>query len=294
MNDTPEKDELSGVETTGHQWDGIKELNNPLPKWWVWSFAACVVWAIGYWIVMPAIPFPGGDGWSYTKGLIGYSQRDKVMGEMAEIEASRSVYRDQIAELPFADILADPELAQVAEASGAAIFGDNCAPCHGSGGQGFLGFPNLNDDDWLWGGTLEDIQQTITHGVRWDEDEDTRYGDMPRFLIDELLVESDVADVAEFILSLSQRSQDSFAVQRGATVFEDNCSSCHGEEAQGDREQGAPDLTDAIWLYGDAPEVIRQTISAGRRGTMPAWAGRLDAAEIKEVAIYVHTRGVGE
>ena len=294
MNDTPEKDELSGVETTGHQWDGIKELNNPLPKWWTWTFAACVVWAFGYWIVMPAIPFPGGDGWSYTKGLIGYSQRDRVMAEMAEIQASRSVYRDQIAELPFADILADPELAQVAEASGAAIFGDNCAPCHGSGGQGFVGFPNLNDDDWLWGGTLEDIQQTITHGVRWEEDEDTRYGDMPGFLVDEMLIEADVADVAEFILSLSQRSQDSFAVQRGAVVFEDNCSSCHGEQAQGDREQGAPDLTDAIWLYGDAPEVIRQTISAGRRGTMPAWASRLDAAEIKEVSIYVHTRGVGE
>jgi cytochrome c oxidase cbb3-type subunit 3 len=294
MSETPKIDEISGVETTGHEWDGISELNTPIPRWWLWTFIVSCIWGFGYMIVMPSVPYPTSEGWDYTKGTIGYSQRDVVSKEVAANEAALKVYRDQIAEKSFEEVLADPELSQVALAGGKSAFGDNCAPCYGSGGQGFTGFPNLGDDDWIWGGTLEEIVITVEHGIRWEEDYDTRLGDMPAFVTDEMISEAEAADVTEFVLSISGQPHDTTGAARGAPVFEDQCSACHGEAGTGEPLMGAPDLTDAIWLYGSARETVLETISKGQAGVMPAWTSRLSPGEIKEVAIYVHALGGGE
>ncbi|TNE42097.1 MAG: cytochrome-c oxidase, cbb3-type subunit III [Alphaproteobacteria bacterium] len=294
MSDKPKIDEISGVETTGHSWDGIEELNTPLPKWWVWTLMATVVWSLGYVVLMPAIPFPGGDGWSYTKGLLGYSQREIVTRQVEANEAALDVYRDQIAALPIEDVQNNDELFQVALASGRSLFGDNCAPCHGSGAQGAVGFPNLNDDDWLWGGTLEDIQVTITHGIRWEADDETRINDMPAFIKDELLSSEEARAVVEFVLQLSEQDHDAALAAEGETIFADQCAMCHGEGGEGVAMMGAPNLTDAIWLFGGDRETIMESVALGRRGQMPAWAGRLSEGDIKELAIYVHSLGGGE
>jgi cytochrome c oxidase cbb3-type subunit 3 len=294
MSKTPKIDEISGVETTGHEWDGISELNTPIPRWWLWTFVVTCIWGFGYMVVMPAVPYPSSDGWDYTKGMIGYSQRDIVGKEIAANEAALNVYRDQIAEKSFEEVLADPELAQVALAGGRSVFGDNCAPCHGSGGQGFTGFPNLGDDDWIWGGTLEEIVTTVEHGIRWEDDYDTRLGDMPAFVVDEMISEHEAADAAEYVLSISGQSHDPGSAARGVQVFADQCAACHGEAGTGEPLMGAPDLTDAIWLFGAGRDTILETISKGRAGVMPAWTTRLSQGEIKEVAIYVHSLGGGE
>ena len=290
---TRERDEPTGTQTTGHEWDGIKELDTPLPKWWIYVFYATIVWSIGYWIVMPAWPLVWGDG-SYTEGVIGYSQRDVVARQLAEAEAARADYRERIAARPLDEIRRDDELMPVALAGGRAAFGDNCAGCHGSGAQGFTGFPNLNDDEWLWGGTLEDIHTTILHGIRWEADLDTRYSEMPKFLTDGLLTREQVADTTQYVLSLSGRATDAAAVTRGAVVYEEQCVICHMEGGVGDRFQGAPNLADAIWLYGGDEQAIYQSIANSRFGVMPSWADRLDPVTIKELALYVHALGGGE
>ncbi|GHF19545.1 Cbb3-type cytochrome c oxidase subunit [Kordiimonas sediminis] len=287
-----ERDEHTGTETTGHEWDGIKELNTPLPKWWLYTFYACILWSIGYMVVYPAIPFAGENG--YSEGTFGYSQRDVVAEEVAQAKAAQSQYLDQIAAKDFEEIRGDQDLMAFAAQGGKAAFGDNCAPCHGTGAQGFTGFPNLNDDDWIWGGTLSDIYQTIKHGIRWDEDDETRFSEMPRFLDDGLLERSQVEDVTEYVLSLSGNSSSPEKVERGAVIFAEQCTVCHGESGMGDRMQGAPNLTDAIWLYGGEREDVYSTIAHSRRGVMPSWAGRLDDATIKQLVLYVHGLGGGE
>jgi cytochrome c oxidase cbb3-type subunit III len=281
-------------DTTGHVWDGIAELNTPLPKWWLYILYASIIWAFGYWIVMPTWPFPSSDGGGFTKGIAGYSQRDTVAREIAESEATRAVFEVRIAAASLSDIRTDEKLLSVALAGGAAAFGDNCAPCHGSGAQGFTGFPNLNDDDWLWGGSLEEIYQTVAHGIRWDEDDDTRYSQMPKFLIDELLEEAEISQVVNFVLSLSGSQHDAAKAAAGATLYEDQCSFCHGQNGEGDQEQGAPNLADALWLYGSDEEALIQSVSYARYGVMPAWSGRLKDATVKELALYVHSLGGGE
>jgi len=294
MSDAPKVDEISGVETTGHEWDGIEELNNPIPKWWVWTAIACCVWSFAYWVVMPSFPIPTSEGWSYVRGAIGYSQREIVLNQIAEIEADREIYREEIAAMPIEKIRGSEELLQIALASGSANFGDNCAPCHGSGGQGVSGFPSLVDDDWIWGGTLDDIVLTIQHGINWEADDETRYGEMPAFVDDELIPEDQARDVTQFVLSLSGLSEDQTAATRGAVVFEEQCSVCHMEDGTGMRELGSPNLADAIWLYGDDATTVYETIAHGRAGTMPAWQNRLSSGAIKELAIYVHSMGGGE
>lgn len=283
-----------GMETTGHVWDGIEELNTPLPRWWLWTLYACIIWAFGYMIVMPAVPFPTSDGWDYTKGLAGYSQRDVVRGEVAKSEASRAIFENRIASADLAEIRSDEDLLAVSLAGGAAAFGDNCAPCHGSGAQGFTGFPNLNDDDWIWGGSLDDIYQTIAHGIRWEEDDDTRLSEMPKFGVDEILEPAEISDVVQFVLSLSASEHNAEQAVRGAVVFEDQCSACHGESGEGDRSLGAPDLSDVLWLYGGDEAAITQTVTKARYGVMPAWQGRLGDATVKELALYIHALGGGE
>jgi len=285
----PEKDEITGQETTGHSWDGFQELDTPLPLWWLIVFYASIIWAIGYWVVYPAWPSLS----DYTKGVIGYSSRASVATDLAAAKAAQQGFVDRIAKATPADIEKDPKLLEFALAGGKSAFGDNCAPCHGSAAQGSKGYPNLADDDWLWGGRLEDIQQTIRYGIRANNDE-TRYSEMPAFGRDEILSPEQISDVAEFVLSLSGRADDAAAAKKGAAVFAENCVDCHGAKGTGNREFGAPNLADAIWLYGGDKKTIVETVTNARRGVMPNWDGRLPATTIKQLAIYVHALGGGE
>jgi cytochrome c oxidase cbb3-type subunit 3 len=278
-------------ETTGHEWDGIHELNKPLPKWWLWTFYATIVWAIVYWLLMPAWPLVS----TYTKGLLGYSQRERVAEQLEAAKAAQAVYRQQIAKSDLDAITANPDLLSFALAGGEAAFGDNCAPCHGRGAQGGFGYPNLRDDDWLWGGTLAAIHQTITHGIRANDPETRSPGaQMPAFGKMGVLQEPQIVDVAEYVLSLSGRADDKEAAERGRKIFASTCAPCHGPEGKGNQAIGAPNLTDELWLYGGNRATIMNTIRGGRGGVMPAWGGRLDPETIKELAIYVHSLGGGQ
>jgi len=294
VTDEKAKDEISGTETTGHEWDGIKELDTPLPKWWVYVFYTCIIWGIAYQFLFPAWPYFWDGAWHHTTGFLGYTQRNEVTQELADVAAGRAEVMQSIAKTPINDIAANSNLIEVALAGGKAAFGDNCAPCHGSGAQGSKGYPNLNDDDWLWGGTLTDIQTTITHGIRAPGDDETRYNMMPRFLDDQMLKRDQIGDVADYVLSLSGTKSDPAAIERGAKVFAENCVSCHGADAKGNQELGAPNLTDAIWLYGGDRATVVTTIEHGRGGVMPNWGARLSPGTIKELALYVHSLGGGK
>jgi cytochrome c oxidase cbb3-type subunit 3 len=284
-----EKDDVSGVETTGHEWDGIRELDNPLPRWWLVIFYACIVWSVGYWVAMPAWPLIS----DYTRGVLGHSQRLDVDAAVAALKADRAGLGEKLAKATPQEIEADPKLQQAALAWGKSAFGDNCATCHGAGGGGNVGFPNLNDDIWLWGGTLDDIRQTIKVGVRTANPE-TRLSEMPAFGRDGILDAAQIADLSEYVLSLSGKSTDAEAVTRATQVFADNCAACHGADGKGMREFGAPNLTDADWLYGGDKDTIIATITNARYGVMPTWEARLDAPTINALAVYVHSLGGGE
>jgi cytochrome c oxidase cbb3-type subunit 3 len=279
-----EKDSVTGTETTGHEWDGIKELNTPLPRWWLYVLYATIVWAAVYYVLYPTIPG--------VPGLMGYSQREEVVERMAQARARQAGSLDRIAAAPLEEIKADPDLLNFALTGGRAAFADNCAPCHAAGGAGRPGYPTLADDAWLWGGTLEDIETTLHHGVRADDDEETRFGDMPAFGADELLEPDQIEAVAAYVLSLSTPSAD--AAGPGLEVYAENCASCHGGAGEGGREFGAPNLADQIWLYGGEKAEIVAQINRPRHGVMPAWAGRLEDTTIKMLTVYVHALGGGE
>lgn len=289
MTTKNEVDHVTGVETTGHEWDGIKELNKPLPRWWLLTFYASIVWAIGYWIVYPAWPLAN----DYTRGMWGYSQRATVAAEVKAGVDAQAGQRAALDKTPLADVRKNPELLRFAMAAGAASFQTNCAACHGRGAQGFVGYPNLNDDDWIWGGSVEDIHKTILHGIRSDAAE-ARNSAMPRFGIDSMLDKAQIDQAAEYVLSLSGKSTDAAAAAKGAVTFKEQCASCHGPEGKGMIEQGAPNLTDGIWLYGGGKEQIVESIRTGRGGMMPAWQPRLDSVTLKSLAIYVHSLGGGK
>ena len=290
MTDTRDIDQVTGVETTGHVWDDdIKELNKPLPRWWLLTFYACILWAIGYWIAYPTWPTLAG----YTKGVLGYSQRDVVAREVLAASQAQGSLRELIAVQSLADILKSPDLARFADAAGRAAFAENCAPCHGRGAQGAPGYPNLRDDDWLWGGKAEDILQTIRFGIRSDHKQ-ARASQMPRYGLDNLLDEKQILDVAEYVLSISGGTMAKEPAARGAIIFKEQCAACHGNDGRGKPEQGAPNLTDQIWLYGSNIDAIVTSIRTGRGGVMPAWDGRLDPVTIKALAVYVHSLGGGQ
>ncbi|BCG82430.1 cytochrome-c oxidase, cbb3-type subunit III [Mesorhizobium sp. 113-3-3] len=281
-------DDVSGIPTTGHEWDGIKELNNPLPRWWVITFYITIAWAIGYMIAYPAWPLLS----SATKGVLGYSSRNEVKNELAAAEAAKGEFVTAIQGKSVSEILSDDALREFAIAAGAATFKVNCVQCHGSGAQGSKGFPNLNDDDWLWGGKPDQIQQTIMHGIRFTSDPDTRQSAMPAFA--DIITPDQVAQVSAYVASLSGKIGDASLVTPGAKVFADNCVACHGDNAKGNKEFGAPDLTDAIWLYGSGETAIAEQVRAPKHGVMPAWLGRLGDTKVKELAVYVHSLGGGE
>ena len=288
----PVKKEPRQVETTGHVWDGIEELNNPMPRWWVWTFYATSVWGIGYSVAYPAWPLITGA----TPGLLGASTRADVAVEIARVDAANAEIKAQLVAADLNAIGADPNLAAYAERAGAAVFRTNCTTCHGSGAAGFegKGYPNLLDDDWLWGGTMEDIHLTITHGIRNTTDADARYSEMPKFGVDELLDKTQIGQVTEYVLAMSGQDHDAALATDGAVIFAENCAACHMEDGSGDRTQGAPKLNDAIWLYGGSREAVTESIYYARYGVMPNWNTRLSEDEIRAVAFYVHGRGGGE
>jgi cytochrome c oxidase cbb3-type subunit 3 len=290
MSENREIDAVSGTATTGHEWDGIKELNTPLPRWWLLTFYATIIWAIGYWVVYPAWPTITG----YTTGVLQYSSRADVAVELANLEKLRGDKMVALGTAPLADIEKDPALLALARARGKAAFGDNCAPCHGSGAAGAKGFPNLNDDDWLWGGKLEQVLQTIQHGVR-SGDPKAHEGAMLAFGQTGVLKPAEIVTVANYVRSLSGLSTAAgYNAATGAKIFADNCAACHGADGKGNQELGAPNLTDKIWLYGSDEATIVETITNGRGGVMPAWSARLDAPTVKALAVYVHTLGGGQ
>lgn len=282
-------DQATGTETTGHEWDGIKELNTPLPRWWLWVFYATVVWSIGYWVLYPAWPMLTG----YTQGVLNQSQRDDVAKAVGDLKTARAEQGRALQGATLQQIEADPNLLQFAREAGKSAFGDNCATCHGSGAQGFKGYPNLNDDVWLWGGSLDEIRHTIQVGVRSTHPE-TRTSAMPTYGRDALLEKKQVEDLTQYVLALSGRKADSAAVTRAEPVFKEQCAACHGDDGKGKREFGAPNLTDREWLYGGSETEIRAQIINGKGGVMPTWGTRLDAMTIDALAVYVHSLGGGE
>jgi len=290
MADHKEIDEVSGVETTGHSWDGIKELNNPLPRWWLWTFYATIVWTIGYIIVYPAIPLVS----SATAGMFGWSSRGDLAAEMAAVSAARAEKVAALASSSMDEIVASEELRRLAEAGGQSAFKVNCVQCHGSGAAGSAGYPNLNDDDWLWGGSPEAIYVTLKNGIRYTDNAETRDSQMPAFGADGILTPEQIGQVANYVVSLSGGEADAAQVAAGQPLFAENCASCHGEDAKGGRDFGAPNLTDKIALYGSTLDQVKAQIVKPRHGVMPGWTHRLDDATIKQLAVYVHSLGGGE
>ncbi|WP_300588662.1 cytochrome-c oxidase, cbb3-type subunit III [Marivita sp.] len=284
------KDDDLDYETTGHEWDGIKEYNKPLPRWWLWTFYACIVWGVLYTIAYPA--WPGIK--EATPGLLGFSTRAQVAEDIARFEEANSGINAQLASVELTEIAQDADLNQYAQNAGAAVFRTWCAQCHGSGAAGVQasGYPNLLDDDWLWGGDIEAIHTTIAHGIRNEEDPDARWSQMPAF--GDMLAEEEISQVVNYVMSLSGEPQDASMVAAGETVFLDNCAACHMDDGTGDRFQGAPNLTDAIWLYGGDYATLTETVTYSRFGVMPPWTERLTEAEIRAVASYVHGLGGGE
>jgi cytochrome c oxidase cbb3-type subunit 3 len=280
------------VETTGHEWDGIQEYNNPLPRWWVWVFYATIVWGIWYSIAYPAWPLLT----SATQGYLDQNTRADVAAEIKRFDDANAEIKARLVEADLNAIGGDQALSDFARNAGAAVFRTNCAQCHGAGAAGVqsLGYPNLLDDDWLWGGTMEDIYLTVAHGIRNTTDGDARYSEMPRFGADELLDEAQIGDVVEYVLKLSGQEHDAARAEAGMTAYVDNCAACHMEDGSGDRTQGAPNLADAVWLYGGTREAITESVVYARFGVMPDWNDRLSEDEVRAVTYYVHGLGGGE
>ena len=276
--------------TTGHSWDGIEEYDNPMPRWWVWIFIITIIWSVGYWIAMPA--WPGIQ--SATSGLLGYSSRANVATEISDFEARNEQFFVQLVETDLDEIRENDELHRFAVNAGGAVFAAHCSQCHGTGGGGVQasGFPNLLDDDWLWGGTVEDILETVAWGIRNEEYPEARYSEMPAF--GEILEPSEIDALVAHVRYISGQSHDTELREAGAELYEINCAACHGDDGEGMSFLGAPALNNAIWLYGGSEDAIRYSIVNARFGIMPGFANRLREAEIRAVALYVHQLGGGE
>jgi cytochrome c oxidase cbb3-type subunit 3 len=284
-----EIDKTTGQPTTGHVWDGIRELNTPLPRWWLWTFYATIAFSLVYMVLYPAVPLFS----SATKGALGYSTRDQVEKSLTAAREAQSANLQRVASMSLDEIVSDEELKRFAVAGGRSAFLVNCVQCHGSGAAGSKGYPNLNDDDWIWGGTLDDIHTTIAHGARYAQDPDTRVSEMPPFG-DGMLDARQIDATANYVLSLSGAEHDATLAGEGAQVFADNCAACHAEDGGGIRELGAPRLNDAVWLYASDKASIVAQVTKPRHGVMPAWAHRLDETTIKELTLFVHSLGGGE
>jgi cytochrome c oxidase cbb3-type subunit 3 len=288
MMDDQKIDPETGVETTGHSWDGIEELNNPLPRWWLWTLYLCIFWAVIYSIAYPAWPMISGA----TSGILGWSSRGEVAKDIAQHEDQNSALVIALLAADMTTLPEDADLNRYAVARGGAVFRAGCSQCHGSGAAGAIGYPNLLDNDWLWGGSMAEIAHTVAHGVRNETDEDARYSEMPAF--GEILETEEITATVEYVVSLSNGEHDSALALAGAELFADNCTACHGDTGLGDREVGAPNIADAIWLYGGDRTALTETIMNSRFGVMPAWGQRLSEADVRAVSAYVHALGGGE
>lgn len=282
---TKERDPITGIETTGHEWDGVKELNTPLPKWWVYVFYACIVWSVGYWVVMPSWPTLTG----YAAGMANYSSRGAVEEDLAALKKQRGEKSAKLATLSVNEIYNDANLRSYAVAAGRTTFNENCSACHQFGGAGKAGaYPTLADDEWIWGGTMEDITATITYGVR-NANSNSRQSEMPKFGADGLLKADEISAVADFVLAQSKGAGD--AKSAGGKIFAEQCASCHGEKGEGMKEVGAPALNNGLWLYGGSKDAIVAQVTNPMHSSMPAWVDRLDATTIKTLAVYVRSLG---
>lgn len=288
--DKTDKTNEHGYSTTGHSWDGIEEWNNPLPRWWLWTFYATIIWGVLYTIAYPAWPLVT----SATSGLLGFSTRAQVQEDIDAVAAANGALNTRLEEIELVALNEDPNLRGYAVNKGAAVFRANCSQCHGSGAAGVqaAGYPNLLDDDWLWGGTIDEIAYTIRHGIRNEQDFDARWSQMPAY--GDILSGEEIDQVVNHVLAISGQEHDAAQAEAGSQIFLEQCSACHMENGMGDQFQGAPNLTDAIWLYGGDYETLVETVTNARFGVMPAWGMRLTEAEVRASAAYVHQLGGGE
>lgn len=283
-------DEPTGTQMVGHEWDGIEELDTPMPRWWLWTFYATVIWGIAYTVFYPAWPMIS----SATAGTLGWSSRGQLEAEMAAEAERRAPIISAIAATDIAALPANAELMQAAVEGGRAAFRVHCVQCHGTGAAGSPGYPNLNDDDWVWGGDIGAIQYSIVHGIRSPDHAETRMSLMPAFGRDGILTSAQVQDVVSHMRVISGQEQASASATNGAALYAANCAVCHGPTGAGDRTLGAPRLSDGIWLYGGSREALTATVTNSRQGVMPRWGHRLDDATVKMLAAYVHSLGGGE
>jgi cytochrome c oxidase cbb3-type subunit 3 len=261
-----------------------------MPRWWLWLFYATIVWGIAYCIVYPAWPLVS----SYTTGVFGWHSRAAVATDLDQLKTLRGPMTTKLAATPLSDIKSDQALADFTYAAGRSSFRENCGPCHGSGGGGAKGYPNLNDNDWLWGGTLEQIQQTIEFGVRSGHAK-SHESQMPAFGRDSMLKSAEIVNVAHYVRSIANlATRPGVDLAAGKKIYADSCAVCHGDDGKGKKEMGAPNLTDGIWLYGSDEATIIDVVTNSRASVMPAWGGRLDPETIKALAYYVHSLGGGE
>lgn len=290
MADNKRIDQATGTSTVGHEWDGIEELDTPMPRWWLYIFYACIVFAIGYCIAYPAWPLLT----RATPGVLGWTSKGQLEAELTADQKAKAATFAAIDRLPIEEIEKNPTLKQAAIDGGRAAFRINCSACHGSGAAGSTGYPNLNDDDWLWGGDIKAIQQTLLDGIRSPGDEATRMSQMPAFGKDEILKPEEVQDAVSYVRFISHQEAMSLSAKRGSAIFANNCAVCHGANGRGNRAVGAPNLADKIWLYGGDRDTLTQTVTNARYGIMPAWGKRLDPVTLKMLAVYVHSLGGGE
>lgn len=290
MSDTPKVDDTTGVETTGHTWDGIEELNSPLPRWWLWTFYLTIIWGVGYTIAYPAWPLVSGA----TQGLLGWSTRANVAEEIESHAAQNADLQEELVAMDLSELDPAGDLHRYAVARGEAVFLTNCSQCHGSGAAGVqaAGYPNLLDDAWLWGGTLEEIAYTVRHGIRNETDPDARWSQMPAY--GDIFSRPEIEAVVEYVVSLSSDDVDDGLVETGSELFMNNCAACHGDDGMGNHDLGAPNIADAIWLYGGGRDTLTETVTNARFGVMPAWGQRISETDVRAVSAYVHSLGGGE
>jgi cytochrome c oxidase cbb3-type subunit 3 len=275
-------------ETTGHSWDGLEEYNTPAPRWWLIVWMVCIIYSVGYWFVYPTWPTLSGN----SKGSKNWTQQSQLKESQDEITKKQAIYLEQFNKASFAEIKQDKDLMEFAINGGKAAFQNNCAMCHGTGAAGQKGYPNLNDDDWLWGGRVEDIYTTLLYGIRSGH-EKAREAAMPAFGTDKILTKQEIEQITDYVLAFSNPQEQS-KLSAGKELFVNNCVSCHMANGKGSKEVGAPNLTDKIWLYGGTKEEIIYTITHSRAGVMPSWNGRLDNDTIRQLAVYIHSLGGGE
>jgi cytochrome c oxidase cbb3-type subunit 3 len=276
--------------TTGHSWDGIEEYDNPMPRWWLWTFYATIIWGVWYVIAYPAWPLVQGA----TEGYKNWSTRENVAQEIEQAEAANAEINQRLVSADLSSIPDNDELRTYATSAGASVYQTWCAQCHGSGAAGAQvgGYPNLLDNHWLWGGSIEEIHYTIAHGIRNEDDPDARYSQMPAY--GDMFEDAEIDQVVNYVISLSGEPRNAEAAEAGEELFINNCAACHMEDGSGNTDLGAPALNDQIWLYGGDYETITETVTYSRYGVMPPWNQRLSDAEVRAVAVYVHQLGGGE